>query len=155
MNPSIRELIQSMLAPGVMVNVCALMLLVTNNKYSTVVDRIRALNEEKRQLLELNSKQLEEDRIKQRIESVEKQLKLFQKRIPFIVRAVLSYTIAVALYVLTSLFIGFDYAFKADFRVVSFVSFFLGMLCVLVGSIYLAREIIWGYRIVEVEINTK
>ncbi|MFN3781703.1 MAG: DUF2721 domain-containing protein, partial [Candidatus Kapaibacteriota bacterium] len=45
MSPSIRELIQTMLAPGVMVNVCALMLLVTNNKYSAVVDRVRSLNE--------------------------------------------------------------------------------------------------------------
>lgn len=155
MSPSIRELIQSMLAPGVMVNVCALMLLVTNNKYSTVVDRIRSLNEEKRQLLDLEPEQLQEEHIKARVESVDKQLELFQKRIPFIVRAVLSYTIAVALYVLTSLFIGFDYAFEADFRIVSFISFFLGMICVLVGSIYLAREIIWGYRIVEIEINTK
>ncbi len=155
MNPSIRELIQSMLAPGVMVNVCALMLLVTNNKYSAVVDRIRSLNEEKRQLVELEKDQMDDDRVKSRIQSVNKQLEMFEKRIPFIVRAVLSYTIAVALYVLTSLFIGFDYAFEPDFRIVSFITFFLGMICVLIGSIYLAREIIWGYRIVSVEINTQ
>ncbi|MEJ5286067.1 MAG: DUF2721 domain-containing protein [Bacteroidota bacterium] len=154
MSPSIRELIQSMLAPGVMVNVCALMLLVTNNKYSAVVDRIRDLNEEKRELMELSPEELKDEHTQARIYSVNKQLEMFQRRIPFIVRAVLSYTIAVALYVLTSLFIGFNYAFDSDFRIFSFVSFFLGMICVLVGSIYLAREIIWGYRIVSVEINT-
>ena len=52
MSPSIAELIQTMLAPGVMVSACSLMLLVTNNKYSSVVDRIRQLNEEKRDLSE-------------------------------------------------------------------------------------------------------
>ncbi len=155
MNPSIRELIQTMLAPGVMVNVCALMLLVTNNKYSAVVDRIRSLNEEKRELQENNGKLLEDDNLKERLNSVNKQLAFFQKRIPFIVRAVLSYTISVALYVLTSLLIGFGFAFHIDLRAVTFVTFLLGMICVLIGSIYLAREIIYGYRIVLVEISSK
>lgn len=143
-----------MLAPGVMVNVCALMLLVTNNKYSAVVDRIRSLNEEKRELLEHNGKIKEDEHLKDRLNSVNKQLEFFQKRIPFIVRAVLSYTISVALYVLTSLLIGFGYAFNIDLRVITFITFLLGMICVLVGSIYLAREIIYGYRIVLVEIKS-
>jgi len=153
MEPQLSQLIQSMLAPGVMVNVCALMLLVTNNKYSAVVDRIRDLNEEKRKLKDKNETKLENGHLAHRLESVEKQLDLFQKRIPFIVRAVLSYTIAVALYVLTSLLIGIAYAFEPDIRIAAFITFLLGMICVLVGSIYLAREIIWGYRIVEVEVK--
>lgn len=152
-NPSIRELIQTMLAPGVMVNVCALMLLVTNNKYSAVVDRIRSLNEEKREIEERTGKPIEDEHLKERLISVNKQLEFFQRRIPFIVRAVLAYTISVALYVLTSLFIGFGYAFSIDLRAVTFVTFLLGMISVLIGSIYLAREIIYGYKIVLIEIN--
>lgn len=153
MSPSIRELIQTMLAPGVMVNVCALMLLVTNNKYSAVVDRVRSLNEEKREIEERNGKLQEDEHLKERLISVNKQLEFFQRRIPFIVRAVLAYTISVALYVLTSLLIGFGYAFSIDLRVITFVTFLLGMISVLVGSIYLAREIIYGYKIVLIEIN--
>ncbi|MCX7908560.1 MAG: DUF2721 domain-containing protein [Ignavibacteria bacterium] len=155
MNPSIRELIQTMLAPGVMVNVCALMLLVTNNKYSAVVDRVRSLNEEKRDLTENGERLKSDTHLSKRLESVEKQLEFFQKRIPFIVRAVLAYTISIAIYVLTSLMIGFGFAFSLDLRVVTFITFLLGMICVLVGSIYLAREIIYGYKIVLVEIESK
>ncbi len=129
------------------------MLLVTNNKYSAVVDRVRSLNEEKREIEERNGKLQEDEHLKERLISVNKQLEFFQRRIPFIVRAVLAYTISVALYVLTSLLIGFGYAFSIDLRVITFVTFLLGMISVLVGSIYLAREIIYGYKIVLIEIN--
>ncbi|ROL60332.1 DUF2721 domain-containing protein [Bacteroidetes/Chlorobi group bacterium MS-B_bin-24] len=154
MSPSIAELIQTMLAPGVMVSACSLMLLVTNNKYSAVVDRIRQLNEEKRDLSEGVRSNLTNEQVISRLESVKQQLDLFERRIPFIVRAVLSYTIAIALYVLTSLLIGFSYAFHLDLRAETFVIFLLGMFAVVIGSIYLAREIIWGYKIALVEIKS-
>jgi hypothetical protein len=41
------DLIQAMLAPGIMISACGLLLLGTNNKYSLVVNRIRVLEEEK------------------------------------------------------------------------------------------------------------
>lgn len=44
---SIVEVIQLMLAPGLMISACGLLLLGMNNKYSLVVNRIRLLNEEK------------------------------------------------------------------------------------------------------------
>lgn len=154
MSPSIAELIQTMLAPGVMVSACSLMLLVTNNKYSAVVDRIRDLNEEKRKLIEGEKKELTSEQIHARLESVKRQLELFEHRIPFIVQAVLSYTIAVALFVVTSLLIGISYAFMTDLRVIIFALFLAGMISVVVGSIFLAREIIWGYKIALVEIKS-
>ncbi|HEX9739900.1 MAG TPA: DUF2721 domain-containing protein [Ignavibacteriaceae bacterium] len=48
---SITEVIQLMLAPGIMISACGLLLLGMNNKYSLVVNRIRILNEEKEDLL--------------------------------------------------------------------------------------------------------
>ncbi len=154
MSPSIAELIQTMLAPGVMVSACSLMLLVTNNKYSAVVDRIRDLNDEKRRLLEGEKEELSSGQIQSRLNSVKHQLELFEHRIPFIVQAVLSYTIAVALFVLTSLLIGVSYAFLIDLRILIFALFLAGMISVVVGSIFLAREIIWGYKIALVEIKS-
>jgi len=50
---SIVNLIQSMLAPGVMINASGLLLLGMNNKYSAVVSRIRLLNEEKRKFYDV------------------------------------------------------------------------------------------------------
>ncbi|MBK8662836.1 MAG: DUF2721 domain-containing protein [Ignavibacteriales bacterium] len=44
----VASLIQAMLAPGIMISACGLLILGMNNKYSLVVNRIRTLNEEKR-----------------------------------------------------------------------------------------------------------
>ncbi|MBK8662785.1 MAG: DUF2721 domain-containing protein [Ignavibacteriales bacterium] len=46
-------LIQAMLAPGIMISACGLLILGMNNKYSLVVNRIRTLNEEKGNLQKL------------------------------------------------------------------------------------------------------
>ena len=48
---SIIQVIQLMLAPGLMISACGLLLLGMNNKYSLVVNRIRRLNEERRRVL--------------------------------------------------------------------------------------------------------
>ena len=47
---SIVQIIQAMLAPGLMISACGLLVLGMNNKYSIVVNRIRLLNEERRKL---------------------------------------------------------------------------------------------------------
>ena len=47
---NIVEVIQLMLAPGLMISACGLLLLGVNNKYSLVVNRIRLLNDEKRKI---------------------------------------------------------------------------------------------------------
>ena len=47
----IASVIQAMLAPGIMISACGLLLLGMNNKYSLVVSRIRALADEKRKLI--------------------------------------------------------------------------------------------------------
>ena len=49
------QLIQGMLAPGLMISACGLLLLGMNNKYSLVVNRIRLLNEEKRKIFHQES----------------------------------------------------------------------------------------------------
>jgi len=48
---NIVEVIQLMLAPGLMISACGLLLLGINNKYSIVINRIKVLNKEKRKLL--------------------------------------------------------------------------------------------------------
>lgn len=71
------DLIQSMLAPGLMISVCGLLLLTTDNKYSFVTDRIRLLNEEKRQILwGKNEKEVSPEE-KLRLQNIMEQLQLF------------------------------------------------------------------------------
>ncbi len=153
---SIVQIIQLMLAPGLMISACGLLLLGMNNKYSLVVNRIRLLNEERRRSLhKLDDKEftLQEN---VRFESISKQLESLTFRVKLVRNAVLSYTIAVALFVLTSLLIGFGYLLDIT-RLNSFITllFLLGMLSVLAGVVFAAYETYKGFEIVKYEVESE
>jgi hypothetical protein len=152
---SIVQIIQLMLAPGLMISACGLLLLGMNNKYSLIVNRIRLLNEERRRALhKLDDKEFSfQENI--RFESITKQLERLTYRVGLVRNAVLSYTIAVALFVLTSLLIGVGYLFDIT-RMNSFITvlFLLGMVSVLVGVLFAAYETYKGYEIVKYEVES-
>jgi len=153
---SIVQIIQLMLAPGLMISACGLLLLGMNNKYSLIVNRIRLLNEERRRSLrKLEDKEfaLHEN---VRFESISKQLAKLTFRVRLVRNAVLSYTIAVALFVLTSLLIGFGYLFDLT-RLNSFITtlFLLGMVSVLFGVMFAAYETYKGFEIVKYEVDSE
>lgn len=151
---SIVEVIQLMLAPGLMISACGLLLLAMNNKYSIVVNRIRLLNEEKRRFIsKVSGKEFNYEETV-RIESISIQIKKLAVRARLVRNAVLSYTIAVALFVITSLLIGFKFIFELE-RVGSLITtiFLIGMISVLAGVIYAAYEVIKGYEIVQLEVK--
>jgi hypothetical protein len=151
---SIIEVIQLMLAPGIMISACGLLILGINNKYSMVVNRIRLLNEERRRILGKyadKSINLEENL---RIASISKQLQALGYRVKLVRNSVLSYTIAVALFVITSLSIGFEYYTEAqELSFIVTVLFLMGMVSVLVGVTFGALETLRGYQIVQLEIK--
>jgi len=149
---SIVEVIQLMLAPGIMISACGLLLLAMNNKYSLVVNRIRLLNEEKRRFISKAGERefTYEENI--RLESISRQLQALVFRVRLVRNAVLFYTVAVALFVITSLFIGIQYLF--GLQTLSYLItllFLLGMICVLSGIIFAAYETIKGYQIIRLE----
>ena len=150
---SIVEVIQLMLAPGLMISACGLLLLAMNNKYSLVVNRIRLLNEEKRRFItKVSGNEFNyEETI--RLESISLQVKKLAFRARLVRNAVLSYTIAVALFVITSLLIGFKFIFDME-RLGSTITalFLIGMISVLIGVIFAAYETIKGYEIVQLEV---
>ena len=151
---SIVEVIQLMLAPGLMISACGLLLLAMNNKYSLVVNRIRLLNEEKRRFIaKVSGNEFNyEETI--RLESISLQVKKLAFRARLVRNAVLSYTFAVALFVITSLLIGFKFIFDLE-RLGSIITalFLIGMLSVLTGVIFAAYETIKGYEIVQLEVK--
>lgn len=145
------QLIQGMLAPGLMISACGLLLLGMNNKYSLVVNRIRLLNEEKRKIFHMDNVDLIEDT---RLSNLELQLSHLIKRISLVRNAVFSYSMAVALFIVSSVLIGVTInkttpAF--DWLIVAF--FYAGMFAVFVGIIFAAIEVWKGYRIVKIEIS--
>ncbi len=153
---SIVQIIQLMLAPGIMISACGLLLLGMNNKYSLVVNRIRTLNEERRRALHKLGEQELSLQENVRFESITKQLERLTYRVGLVRNAVLSYTIAVALFVITSLLIGFSYLFDIT-KMNSFITgiFLLGMVSVLVGVSFAAYETYKGYAIVKYEVESE
>jgi len=151
MEVPIVHLIQGMLAPGLMISACGLLLLGMNNKYSLVVNRIRLLNEEKRNLFHQDSL---DDAETSRVSNIELQLSHLIKRISLVRNAVFSYSMAVALFIVSSVLIGATINQRTpafDWLIVAF--FYAGMFSVFVGIIFAAIEVWKGYRIVKIEIS--
>jgi hypothetical protein len=151
---SIVDVIQLMLAPGIMISACGLLLLGMNNKYSLVVNRIRLLNEERRKVLNnAGGKNFSYD-ANLRFESIALQLKALVYRVWLVRNAVLSYSIAVALFVLTSLFIGLQYIFNfIGLSSLITLLFLLGMISVLIGVVFASYETFKGYEIIQLEVS--
>ena len=152
---SIVEIIQLMLAPGIMISACGLLLLGMNNKYSLVVNRIRLLNEERRKAIRKTTEEKDFNyQETQRLESISMQISSLVFRVKLVRNAVLSYTLAVALFVLTSLLIGFGFLFELT-RLNSFITilFLFGMISVLCGVVFAAYETYKGYEIVNFEVK--
>ncbi len=152
---TIVEIIQAMLAPGIMISACGLLILGMNNKYSIIVGRIRQMNEEKRRFMIKagDTSLLYEDEI--RLKSIEHQMRELAARLSFVRNAVMSYAIAVALFVLSSMLIGAGFISNSrTFEVIIIIAFSLGMMLVLSGVIFAAMESKKGYDIVNYEIKT-
>ncbi|MCK9211770.1 MAG: DUF2721 domain-containing protein [Ignavibacteriaceae bacterium] len=148
------QVIQAMLAPGIMISACGLLLLGMNNKYSLVVNRIRLLGEERRKFsIKASEKEfLYQEEV--RLKSISIQIGKLKYRVKLVRNAVFSYSIAVGLFVITSMLIGFSFILKSSsYEPLIIVSFSLGMLLVLVGICYAAAETIKGYEIINYEIK--
>lgn len=148
-------MIQGMLAPAVMISACGLLLLGMNNKYSIVVNRIRLLNEEKRKFVKKAGDTPFNYDEEIRLSSIDTQLSRLSERVGIVRNAVLCYSLAVALFVLTSFFIGAGFLLSyGGIDVFVVTAFTLGMLMVLLGVSFAFMETKRGYDIVQYEIKT-
>jgi len=148
------QIIQLMLAPGLMISACGLLLLSINNRYSLVVNRIRLLNEEKRKLMFKigENKQTTDDNV--RLESTAIQITALSYRAKLVRNAVLSYITAIALFVVTSLLLGVS-SFLAIGKLNYFIitAFLIGMVFVFVGVVFAGLEAKKGYDIISYEVK--
>ena len=140
-----------MLAPGIMISACGLLLLGMNNKYSLVVNRIRLLNEERRRLR--NEEEVKTNK-KKRHKSIELQISKLSYRIFLIRNAVFSYSLAVAFFIIASLLIGLNQINSlTGLSWAVILTFLIGMLFVFAGIIFAAIEVWKGFKIVQIEIR--
>jgi len=144
MHGTIIEIINGMLAPGIMISACGLLLLGMNNKYSLVVNRIRTLNTEFRQLTpdELHRK-----------ESILLQLPLLIIRMRLIRNAVWFYTIGIAMFIFSVFSIGFYFLLGENVITTSLsITFFIiALLSVFSGILHAAKEVRLGFEILKIE----
>jgi len=156
MNFTIVELIQAMLAPGIMISACGLLLLGMNNKYSLVATRIRTLDEEKRKI-NIFKMERELDKIENlRLKSIESQLKNLNFRFKLVRNTVICYSFAMGMFIFSSLFIGLKILTQYEKHIYIIIPLFLlGMFCVLGGVIYSALEVCLGYKIIQFETNAE
>jgi len=136
-----------MLSPGIMISACGLLLLGMNNKYSLIVNRIRILTTELRETKKGAATQ-------KRIGCIHKQLPLLNRRMKLVENAVWLYTVGIALFIVAIFSIGFSQLSENMLSIrFSFLFFILGLLVVLVGVFFAAREVRLGYSILQLEVN--
>ncbi len=151
---TVTQTIELILAPGVMINACGLLLLGISNKFSNVLNRIRALTDEQRRLAERSAKGELTLIERQRVESIARQVKGLLSRARFIRNAVFCYFCGVGLFVGTSLLIGADFFIRlTNLRDVIIAVFLLGMVVVFIGVIFGVRDTFKGFDVVRLEVK--
>lgn len=149
------EIIQGMLAPGIMISACGLLLLGMNNKYSLVFNRIRVLDDEKLRLLHKMSSNKLETIEEKRLKNINIQIPQLAYRVKLVRNAVISYSLAVAFFIISCLLIGLHIIFlKMNISMLAILAFLFGMISVFTGIVYACLEVIKGYQIVQIEMST-
>ncbi len=153
-NLSVIQVIQLILAPGVMINACGLLLLAISNKFTSVLNRIRAFTEEKRKL-KLNASDREFHPLeKHRVDSIDRQLVGLLSRARLIRNSIFCYLAAVGLFVATSICIGIDFFVPTvQLRTLILFAFLSGMIVVFVGVFFGVLDIMKGFNIVKFEVE--
>ena len=151
------QAIQAMLAPAVGISAVGLLLLGLNTRYSTIINRIRLLNDEKRKYLKLIADNVELSYTdNSRYMSVVNQGKELLIRSWLVRNAILSHQTAVGLFVLASATIGVNlFTTSETMRAVPLMLFVVGMLSVFVGVVFSGREVYRSYKIILIEANAE
>ncbi len=150
------RIIQLMISPAVMISACGLLLLSANNKYSSVLNRIRLMSAERRHLVSKAAVEHTTPEENIRLESAARQLRDLGARAMLVRNSVLSYTTAIGLFVVCSLLIGI--ALFSNGMIVHYLSllaFLSGMVMLFVGSVFGVLESRKGFDIVQLEIKAE
>lgn len=149
------EAIQAILAPALGISATALLLLSLQNRYSLVINRIRLLNEERRRYsLKLVEKSELNYNENIRYMSVMNQIQKMLARCRDVRNSILFIQGSILLFVLTSVFIAVNLYVSSKFlRSLPLLIFAAGMLFVLAGVLFSARDVLNSYKITEIEVK--
>jgi hypothetical protein len=151
------QAIQALLAPAVGISAVGLLMLGLGSQYSSIINRIRLLNDEKRRF----KRQLADGANlsyadNARFMSIGKQSEELLVRSRFVRNGILSMQLAVALFVLTSAGIGLNLFFSTDaFKIMPLIIFICGMLCVFMGITFAAIDIYRSFTVILLEVQAE
>lgn len=151
------QAIQAILAPALGISAVGLLLLALMNRYSTIINRIRLLNEEKRRFTrQLTEKGELAYTDNARYMSIRKQTEELLLRSALVRNAVLSMQMAVGMFVLSSIAIGLNLFVSSEtFKVIPLIVFLIGMICIMVGVVFAGLEVHRSYKIVLIEVKAE
>jgi uncharacterized membrane protein YdcZ (DUF606 family) len=149
------QAIEAILAPALGISATALLLLSLQNRYSLIINRIRLLNEERRRyshkLVEKSSLDYDEN---VRHISVLNQIQKMLERCRDVRNAILFIQGSILLFVLTSVFIALNLFISTSWiNYLPLLTFVTGMVMVLGGILFSARDVLNSYRITEIEVK--
>ena len=150
LDPMIFSVIQSMLAPSVMISCSALLLLSLIPRLSRVVDRIRILNQEK---IAIARKPKRDEIEQERFDSIEHQGILLLSRARLLKRSSGATLLAIFLFVTTSVLIGISFALKVNLVTLTLGVFLVGMVIILAGVGFAYLEIRISHDTIKEEIE--
>jgi len=133
MKIAITQLIQTMIAPAVMISSCGLLIMALVSKLGRVIDRIRILNAELRAL--------GDELTQPRKESIKRQIEMMVYRALILKRSSAALFLAILFFILTSFGIGLSVFSQSIGNHLALILFVIGMLCLLLGSFYAYWEI--------------
>ncbi len=151
------QAIQAILAPALGISAVGLLLLALMSRYSTIVNRIRLLNEEKRKFVrQLAEKGELAYTDNARYMSIRKQTEELLVRSSLVRNAVLSMQTAVGMFVLSSIAIGLNLFVNSEaFKALPLIVFLVGMVCIMVGVIFAGLEVHRSFKIVLIEVKAE
>jgi hypothetical protein len=147
-------LLQATLVPVVMISAVALTCLTIQTRYGRIIDRIRALNEEKRAIKTTigDSRGSELRPQKERLEFIETILEKLAKRGLYLKWALFLMLSSIFCFLATSFLILLSvFAITQGYLVLGLFS--IGMMFVLVGSVLLILEVALSYTMTMMEIR--
>ena len=155
---TITQAIEAILAPAVMISSSGLFFLGLNARQSSLLHRIRVLNNEKRTL---SRELMHHDHFAKgediRFCSLEHQLSHLVRRAWYVRNSIICNTLAVAFFVLTSFAIAIHFFMGNDrfFDTLPIYFFITGMFLLLVGVICLALDELIAYSVILLEVKDK
>jgi len=149
------QAIQAILAPAIMVSASGLLLLGLLNRYTVIMSRIRALNEERRRLVRSTTPPAEALPVEiTRLASVIRQLDDLVDRVRLMRNAVMCQVVAVGCFVLSSLLIGLRVAGPEWLKLVHPLPVFVtGMAVLFAGVVFEGTDVLRAYRTIRFEVG--